>query len=195
MTPPTMSRRLDAVDPTPSASAADASIPRFSTSGRNSWQTRLGRLASLWSRDVTPLRPLGVPMGCPTHWDASWPLATESASVRKARRLAAAQLARWDLEGLTDTTQLLVSELVTNALRHARGPVRFNMCVRDDALRCEVEDVAPAEPLRREAGEDAEGGRGLQLLELLADGWGSCRTATGKTTWFTLRLTAPEDGV
>ncbi|MFJ5273973.1 ATP-binding protein [Streptomyces sp. NPDC088358] len=147
----------------------------------SSWITRS---QALWSRSLEPLRPLDAPRARATAWDASWPLPRELTSVRRARRLATAQLSEWDLEDLADTAELLVSELVTNALRHTRGPLRLNLYARGSHLRCEVEDTDPTGPVRRFVDADAEGGRGTELLDLLTETWGSTRTATGKTMWF-----------
>lgn len=149
-----------------------------------SWGTRQW---ALWSRALAPLRPLDAPRGRATVWDASWPLPRDLTSAGRARRLVTAQLSDWALADLADTAELLVSEVVTNALRHTRGPLRLNLRVRGSRLACEVEDTESAGPLRRAADTDAEGGRGTELLDLLADAWGSTRTATGKTIWFELR--------
>ncbi|MFG2123148.1 ATP-binding protein [Streptomyces sp. NPDC048710] len=157
---------------------------RPSRTGAPSWAARQ---QALWSRSLTPLRPLDAPRGRATAWDASWPLRRELTSVREARRLVTAQLGDWAVDSLADTAKLLVSELVTNALRHTRGPLRLNLRLRDSRLLCEVEDTESAGPVRNVADPDAEGGRGIELLELLADAWGSVRTATGKITWFELQ--------
>ncbi|WP_443068720.1 ATP-binding protein [Streptomyces sp. NBC_01361] len=151
----------------------------------------VARNRALWSRTLEPLRPLDRPRARATAWDASWPIPRELTSVRQARRLVTAQLGDWDLEGLADTAELLVSELVTNALRHTRGPLRLNLQVRGSRLRCEVEDTDPVGPVRRVVDTDAEGGRGTELLDLLADAWGSTCTATGKTTWCEMLTQAP----
>lgn len=92
---------------------------------------------------------------------------------------------------MADTAELLVSELVTNALRHTRGALRLNLLVREGRLRCEVEDTASASPVRRVVDTDAEDGRGMELLDLLAEVWGGTRTATGKTVWFELPTEIP----
>ncbi|MFJ9822450.1 ATP-binding protein [Streptomyces sp. NPDC101151] len=155
---------------------------------RISW---FARQRALWSRSYAPLRPFDAPRARATAWDASWPLPRELTSVRRARRLVTAQLEEWALEDLVDTAELLASELVTNALRHTRGPLRLNLQVRDSRLRCEVEDADSTGPVRVVVDADAEGGRGTELLDLLAEGWGSIRTATGKTTWFELPAKAP----
>ncbi|WP_432168245.1 ATP-binding protein [Streptomyces sp. bgisy031] len=151
----------------------------------------IARNRALWSRTLEPLRPLDRPRACATAWDASWPLPRELASVRQARRLVSAQLSHWNLEDLTDTAELMVSELVTNALRHTRGPLRLNLQLRDSRLRCEVEDTDPTGPVRRVVDTDAEDGRGTELLDLLTEAWGSTRTATGKTTWCEMLTQTP----
>ncbi|MGW2781544.1 ATP-binding protein [Streptomyces populi] len=144
----------------------------------------LARNRALWSRVLEPIRPFDAPRARVTPWEASWPLSRELTSARRARRLVTAQLGEWDLEELAETAELLVSELVTNALRHTRGPLRLNLCLRGDRLQCEVEDTEPLCPVRREPDADAEGGRGTELLDLLAESWGSTCTPTGKTMWF-----------
>ncbi|MEU8717460.1 ATP-binding protein [Streptomyces sp. NPDC048663] len=156
-------------------------------SSRATARSWLARQWALWSRLLAPLQPLDAPRGCATAFDASWPLRRELTSVRQARRLVTAQLADWAVSDLSDTAELLVSELVTNALRHTRGPLRLNLQLRDRRLLCEVEDTESASPARGVADLHAENGRGIELLDLLADAWGSVRTATGKTMWFELR--------
>ncbi|MFD8423361.1 ATP-binding protein [Streptomyces sp. NPDC059466] len=151
----------------------------------------IARSQALWSRSLEPLRPLDAPRARATAWDASWPLPRELTSVRRARRLATAQLGEWGLEDLADTAELLVSELVTNALRHTRGPLRLNLYARGSHLRCEVEDTEPTGPVRRFVDADAESGRGTELLDLLTETWGSTRTATGKTMWFEIPTRTP----
>jgi anti-sigma regulatory factor (Ser/Thr protein kinase) len=149
--------------------------------------SRLARQWALWSRLLAPLRPLDAPRGRATAWEASWPLQRELTSAGQARRLVTAQLGDWAVGDLAETAELLVSELVTNALRHTRGPLRLNLQLRHSRLLCEVEDTESAGPARSVADPDAENGRGIELLDLLADAWGSVRTATGKTMWFELR--------
>ncbi|MEU1785494.1 ATP-binding protein [Streptomyces sparsogenes] len=126
----------------------------------------------------------------------SWVLPSHPSSVSAARRLALSQLAVWALPGPADDVELLVSEVVTNALRHTAGPVRLTLCLcpADDALRCEVEDADPAPPRAREAGEEDEGGRGLYMIDLLARCWGSHPTGEGKTVWFELHVRPTAEG-
>ncbi|MFF4898202.1 ATP-binding protein [Streptomyces sp. NPDC001068] len=163
---------------------------RVRKSSRTTAPSWLARQWALWSRLLAPLRPLDAPRGCATAWDASWPLPRELTSVRQARHLVATQLNDWDVTDLADTAELLVSELVTNALRHTRGPLRLNLQLRHFRLLCEVEDTETSSPTRGAADVDAENGRGIELLDLLADAWGSVRTATGKTMWFVLQAEA-----
>jgi PAS domain S-box-containing protein len=113
---------------------------------------------------------------------ASWDLPAEPAVVAGARARAADQLAAWGLEQLTFTTELIVSELLTNAIRHAQPPLQVRM-ILDDALSCEVSDGSSTAPHLRRAGRYDEGGRGLLLVASLAERWGSRPTRTGKTIW------------
>ncbi|KUL65286.1 MULTISPECIES: ATP-binding protein [Streptomyces] len=124
----------------------------------------------------------------PASGGTSWLLPSEPSSVPRARRLTIAQLGVWSLHDFSDDAELLVSELVTNALRHAGGPIRltFSLCSVDRAFRCEVADEDPGQPrVRRTCGDD-EGGRGLHLLDLLSRCWGSTCTEAGKVVWFEL---------
>jgi PAS domain S-box-containing protein len=113
---------------------------------------------------------------------ATWDLPAEPAVVAGARARAAGQLAAWGLEQLTFTTELIVSELLTNAIRHAQPPIQVRM-ILDDALSCEVSDGSSTAPHLRRAGRYDEGGRGLLLVASLAERWGSRPTRTGKTIW------------
>jgi hypothetical protein len=100
---------------------------------------------------------------------ASWTFAPKGTSVRAARSVLAEPLKRWGLEDLIPTTELLVSELVTN--------------VNERALVCEVLDNSGALPRLRQASSDDENGRGLQVVRQLSHRWGARRTATGKVVW------------
>ncbi|TXS20896.1 PAS domain S-box protein [Streptomyces sp. ms191] len=125
--------------------------------------------------------------GLPSEAVGDWRLPREPRSVGRARELARAQLTAWDLEALVDTVELLVSELVTNALRYGEGEIRLRL-LRDRTLVCEVWDAGLVQPRRRRARDTDEGGRGLQLVGLLSEAWGSRRTPRGKTVWFELPL-------
>ncbi|MFF1689716.1 MULTISPECIES: SpoIIE family protein phosphatase [unclassified Streptomyces] len=125
--------------------------------------------------------------GLPADAVGDWTLPREPRSVGRARELTRAKLTEWDLEPLVDTTELLVSELVTNALRYGEGDIRLRLLL-DRTLVCEVWDAGLVQPRRRRARDTDEGGRGLQLVGLLSASWGSRRTPRGKTVWFELPL-------
>ncbi|CAL9604441.1 SpoIIE family protein phosphatase [Streptomyces sp. enrichment culture] len=119
---------------------------------------------------------------------AEWRLPPEPAQVPRARAVVREQLHEWGLAKLTDTTELLVSELVTNAVRHSRSrPVELRL-VRGDTLLCEVDDDDHELPTLLSAGPGDETGRGLRVVATLAREWGTSRTAAGKTVWFELTL-------
>ncbi|WP_031091719.1 SpoIIE family protein phosphatase [Streptomyces sp. NRRL S-15] len=114
---------------------------------------------------------------------AYWSLEPEDAAPGRARRLARRALSRWGLDDLSDELELLVSEVVTNAVRYAERPVTLRL-LRTDILRCEVGDDSPQLPRQRRARETDEGGRGLFLVNRLARRWGATRLSTGKVVWF-----------
>ncbi|MFG2649078.1 ATP-binding protein [Streptomyces sp. NPDC048436] len=125
---------------------------------------------------------------------AEWDFPADPGAVRTARAVVRKQLGAWGLGALGDITVLLVSELVTNSLRHASGPIGVRL-VRPagpaDALLVEVSDPLPDPPLQRDAAPDDEGGRGIQLVARSSRRWGTRqgRTGkTGKTVWFELVL-------
>ena len=111
-----------------------------------------------------------------------WDLPAEPAIVADARAQAARQLAAWGLEGVTFTTELIVSELLTNAIRHAEPPIQLRM-ILDGALSCEVSDGSSTAPHLRRADHYDEGGRGLMLVAQLTERWGCRHTRAGKTIW------------
>jgi hypothetical protein len=114
---------------------------------------------------------------------AYWFLDPEDATPGRARRLVRSALSRWELDDLTDAVELLVSEVVTNAVRYASRPVTLRL-LRTDVLRCEVGDDVPQLPRLRQARATDEGGRGLYLVNKLARRWGATRLSTGKVVWF-----------
>ncbi|GAB2575874.1 SpoIIE family protein phosphatase [Streptomyces capparidis] len=117
-----------------------------------------------------------------TNQVVSWDLSTDPAVVAEARTRASAQLAEWDLEAYTFVTELVVSELVTNAIRYGGEPIRLRL-IRDRSLICEVSDGSSTAPHLRRAHTFDEGGRGLLLVAQLTQGWGTRQTPTGKTIW------------
>ncbi|MFF8845090.1 SpoIIE family protein phosphatase [Streptomyces sp. NPDC015127] len=113
---------------------------------------------------------------------AQWDLPSDPAVVSRARAMVTGQLAAWSLDELAFTTELIASELVTNAIRHATGPVQLRL-IRDRALICEVCDGSSTSPRLRRARNEDEGGRGLFLVAQLTERWGTRYTPSGKVIW------------
>ncbi|MFE5940540.1 ATP-binding protein [Streptomyces sp. NPDC056470] len=112
--------------------------------------------------------------------DALWP--------GRLRRALRARLTLWGCVDLADTAELLLTELLTNALRHAAGSeIRVHVYPRGGQCVIEVNDGSPCRPELRHAGLEDESGRGLSLVDALADSWGT--SDDGTTTWCTLPLT------
>jgi anti-sigma regulatory factor (Ser/Thr protein kinase) len=97
-------------------------------------------------------------------------------------------LAAWQLAGLADTAVLLVSELVTNSVRHACTSLALCLEIAGTSLRIEVHDHDPRRPQPRTPDGLEESGFGLVLVDALASKWGVYGTATGKAVWAELRL-------
>ncbi|MBD9726616.1 SpoIIE family protein phosphatase [Streptomyces caniscabiei] len=121
---------------------------------------------------------------------AQWDLPSDPAVVSRAREAVTGQLAAWGLDELAFTTELVASELVTNAIRHATGPVQLRL-LRDRALICEVYDGSGTSPRLRRARTEDEGGRGLFLVAQLTERWGTRYTPDGKTIWTEQPLPGP----
>ena len=121
-------------------------------------------------------------------------LPCDASSVAAARRLVRGQLAsdsagaarRSDREEMIDAATLLLSELVTNAIVHARTNVEVHLVIDDLMLRAEVSDGNPALPEPRRPNGLNGTGRGLQLIDRLASRWGVQTSDAGKTVWFEL---------
>ncbi|WP_405436466.1 SpoIIE family protein phosphatase [Streptomyces avidinii] len=113
---------------------------------------------------------------------AEWELEPDLSLVAHARELVLGRLSDWQLEDMGFVTELVASELVTNAIRYAGGPVGLRL-IRDRLLVCEVSDTSSTQPRLRRARDTDEGGRGLFLVAQLTDRWGSRFTSTGKTIW------------
>jgi anti-sigma regulatory factor (Ser/Thr protein kinase) len=108
-------------------------------------------------------------------------------SASGARRFVSAALRRWDCpDGFVDLALLLTSELVTNAYRHAGTETRVSVRRIDDGARVEVRDVGPGVPELRPHDTDRVDGRGLQIVDALADRWGYESNAGGTAVWFEL---------
>ncbi|GAA2973599.1 MULTISPECIES: ATP-binding protein [Streptomyces] len=132
---------------------------------------------------------------------AAWSFPARPGSVRSARHAVRDALHSWGLDAAVgDLAVLLVSELVTNALCYAAGPIGVRVvrphpdgdgpgtAAAGRGLRVEVSDPLPEPPTERTAGPDDEGGRGLQLVACSARRWGTRRGKSGKTVWFELAL-------
>ncbi|MGW1535103.1 SpoIIE family protein phosphatase [Streptomyces aureus] len=113
---------------------------------------------------------------------ATWEVPSEPAAVGGLRAAVTRQLAHWGLEEMTFTTELVLSELVTNAIRYGSGPIRVRLLL-DRALICEVFDASSTSPHLRYAATTDEGGRGLFLVARLTDRWGTRYTPGGKVIW------------
>ncbi|MFE7765856.1 SpoIIE family protein phosphatase [Streptomyces sp. NPDC057438] len=113
---------------------------------------------------------------------ATWEVPADPAFVGQARKLACDQLTAWRLEEVSFVTELIVSELVTNAIRYGGSPIQLRL-IRENTLICEVSDSSSTAPHMRRARAFDEGGRGLLLVAQLTQRWGSRHTRTGKTIW------------
>ncbi|WP_369240290.1 SpoIIE family protein phosphatase [Streptomyces sp. R21] len=122
---------------------------------------------------------------------ADWDVEPDPAQVPRARKFAVDQLEAWGLEEASFVTELVVSELVTNAIRYGEPPIRLRL-IRDTSLICEVSDASNTAPHLRRARAFDEGGRGLLLVAQLTQGWGTRHTTDGKTIWCAQTLTEPE---
>ncbi|MEU6405839.1 SpoIIE family protein phosphatase [Streptomyces sp. NPDC046985] len=113
---------------------------------------------------------------------ASWTLGNDPAAVAEARADTQRQLTAWGEDDMEFTAALVVSELVTNAVRYSEGPVRLRL-IRDHALIVEVTDDSSSAPHLRHAEDDDEHGRGLHITSKLTQRWGARRERRGKTIW------------
>jgi anti-sigma regulatory factor (Ser/Thr protein kinase) len=109
--------------------------------------------------------------------------------VPEARRFVARTLREWKLDVIADTAMLLTSELVTNAVLHARTDVTVDVTRTNDGVRVAITDGSPLPPALRHHSMTATTGRGIHLLDQLADEWQADATLDGKTVWFTLSTT------
>ncbi|GEK01406.1 SpoIIE family protein phosphatase [Streptomyces sp. NPDC003388] len=113
---------------------------------------------------------------------AEWQVPSDPAAVAEVRASVVRQLDDWGLTELSFTTELILSELVTNAIRYGRGPIGVRL-LRERTLICEVSDGSTTSPHLRYAASTDEGGRGLFLVAQLADRWGTRYTPNGKIIW------------
>ncbi|GAA2875217.1 hypothetical protein GCM10010517_36080 [Streptosporangium fragile] len=115
----------------------------------------------------------------------------EPTTVAAGRRFLSTTLSRWRCRQAEETARLLLSELLTNAVCHAKGPLTLSLHRTARELTVEVTDRSPELPRLRIADATDEDGRGLLLIDALADSWGTTRADEGKTVWFTMRLASP----
>ncbi|WP_367324948.1 SpoIIE family protein phosphatase [Streptomyces sp. HUAS ZL42] len=113
---------------------------------------------------------------------ATWDLPADPALVSEVRASATRQLAEWGLDEAAFAAELMLSELVTNAIRHGSGPIRVRL-LHHRSLICEVSDTSNTAPHLRRAASTDEGGRGLFLVAQLAQSWGTRYTPEGKVIW------------
>ncbi|WP_374955402.1 SpoIIE family protein phosphatase [Streptomyces sp. Ru72] len=121
---------------------------------------------------------------------AQWELAADPAAVASVRNTVGKQLGDWGLDDLVFTTELIVTELVTNAIRYVGGPIQVRLIRAEPitgftsgSLICEVSDPGHTAPNLRHAASDDEGGRGLYIIAQMTQQWGTRYTPTGKTIW------------
>ncbi|MEU5520455.1 SpoIIE family protein phosphatase [Streptomyces sp. NPDC093250] len=126
--------------------------------------------------------------GLPASQVATWDIPSDPALVAPIRKQVLDQLAAWELTEVSFTAELVVSELVTNAIRYGLPPIRLRLIHDDSTLICEVSDASHTAPHLRRAKTWDEGGRGLLLVAQLTQRWGSRHTAEGKTIWAELAL-------
>ncbi|MFD9335371.1 SpoIIE family protein phosphatase [Streptomyces sp. NPDC060028] len=119
---------------------------------------------------------------------AEWEVPADPAAVSRVRGAGAAQLADWGLGDISFTAELILSELITNAIRYGTAPIRVRL-LRDRSLICEVSDGSSTSPHLRYAATTDEGGRGLFLVAQYAERWGTRYTERGKVIWAELPLT------
>jgi anti-sigma regulatory factor (Ser/Thr protein kinase) len=121
---------------------------------------------------------------------ATWDIEPDVAQVPQARAVAMETLAAWGLDEAAFVTELVVSELVTNAIKYGEPPITLRL-IRDTSLICEVSDASDTSPHLRRARAFDEGGRGLLLVAQLTQGWGTRHGTNGKTIWCAQPLDTP----
>ena len=113
-------------------------------------------------------------------------LPSTTSSPQLARAFLQTAMHTWNLDGFGDVTELLVTELVANVVTHVGAPMTVRVHRQSDRVRVEIEDPSPEVPVVRHPGAADEHGRGMLLVDQLANAWGVERRADGKTVWFEL---------
>ncbi|MEU6447527.1 SpoIIE family protein phosphatase [Streptomyces sp. NPDC046979] len=126
--------------------------------------------------------------GLPAGQVATWDIPADPSLVAPVRKQVLEQLSTWGLLEASFTAELVVSELVTNAIRYGSPPIRLRLIHDAATLICEVSDTSHTAPHLRRAKTWDEGGRGLLLVAQLTQRWGSRHTTDGKTIWAELGL-------
>ncbi|WP_405659166.1 SpoIIE family protein phosphatase [Streptomyces sp. NBC_01166] len=122
---------------------------------------------------------------------AEWDVPSDPSAVARVRSDVSRKLNEWNLVEEAFTTELILSELVTNSIRYANGPIGVRL-IRDRTLICEVSDRSSTSPHLRQAASMDEGGRGLFLVAQLAERWGTRYTDDGGKVIWTEQLLQPE---
>ncbi len=125
--------------------------------------------------------------GIPSASVANWIMRPHPRAARHVRGLVSTTLSGWGLDEHIDSTELMATELVANAIRYTTRPISLRL-LRTEKLLCEVTDDDHHLPVLCEPGDTDEGGRGIYLVDRLAHRWGASHTAAGKAVWFELQL-------
>jgi anti-sigma regulatory factor (Ser/Thr protein kinase) len=170
------------------------------TEGASVSHDRLLTASGYPGRSFTPHLPTGlevVAVGEEIPPAATCPLPAVPESARRARDFTRTTLEDWDMAALEDVAELVVSELVTNSLRHGvlssrwlpdQHPIGLTLLRRDPYLMCLVTDPDPGGPVLMQPGASAESGRGLQVVESCSEAWGwQSVEGAGKVVWVLLR--------
>lgn len=140
----------------------------------------------------TTARSIGFPTGHPGYtpgMELRAPVDHTPAGVSAARRSVVRQLQAWGLDSAVDDMSIVVSELVTNAVRYGKNPVELRLRVTGDCLRVEVSDGNPTDvPMPREATNTESNGRGMPLIDALTFNWGVDVSDAHKVVWAEVSL-------
>jgi anti-sigma regulatory factor (Ser/Thr protein kinase) len=118
--------------------------------------------------------------------DATRRFERDAASPAKARAFVRQALAAWHCDDLDDVASLLTTEVVANAVRYATEQIALRVRLDEAVVRVEVHDTNPVLPEGRRVAHGATSGRGLLMVEALAQRWGAQGEGTGKIVWFEL---------
>ena len=130
---------------------------------------------------------------CDVTADVQVQLPLDPRAAAQARRFLRQAICEVHAASVLDSAELLVSELVTNGVRHAAPPITLRVaCDGSSGLQVSVSDGGTDLPAPRQAQEEAEGGRGMALVDYISDDWGIAPRADGKTVWFDVDLQCPE---